>query len=117
MNFLPRLISAMIMVESDGRDWIVGDNGRALGCLQIHEAVIDDVNRIYGTNYIHADALYPDRARLICILYLLHYAGSHATAEQCARIWNGGPNGWAKESTISYWEKVQQRMEEVIPGE
>ncbi len=110
MNFLPQLISALIVVESGGSADAIGDGGAALGCLQIHEAVIDDVNNIYGTDFIHADALLPDRARMICTLYLLHYAGPSATPERCARIWNGGPQGAHKASTLSYWEKVQQHL-------
>ena len=31
--------------------------------------------------------------------------------EYNARIHNGGPNGWKKESTKPYWEKVKARME------
>ena len=110
MNFLPQLISAMIMVESGGNADAIGDGGAAYGVLQIHEEVISDVNNAYGTDYIHADALIPDRARMICTLYLMHYAGPRATAEQCARIWSGGPSGAYKAATLSYWEKVQQHL-------
>ena len=31
--------------------------------------------------------------------------------ESCARIHNGGPNGWKKESTKKYWLKVKARLE------
>lgn len=41
------------------------------------------------------------------------YLDRYATAERCgavndqvrARIWNGGPHGWRKESTVKYWIK------------
>ena len=114
MNFIPALISAMVIVESGGNPSKIGDSGDAYGVLQIHEEVIEDVNRIYGTDYIHADALIADRAKLICILYLLHYAGQGATPERYARIWNGGPRGATKASTLPYWGKVQQHF--VLPG-
>ena len=120
MQFLPALISALVMVESGGVDVseyrrdgvsetvVAGDNGKALGCLQIHEEVVRDVNRIYGTRYRHKDVLKPGIAKRICYLYLTHYAGVGATAEQCARIWNGGPRGHKKAATKKYWQKVLQ---------
>lgn len=111
MKFLATLIEAMILVESGGRDWISGDNGSALGCLQIHEPVIADVNAAYGFDFIHADALVPDKAKMICALYLLRYAGPRASAETCARIWNGGPDGAQRHSTLAYWEEVRECME------
>ena len=44
MNY-SALISAIMAVESGGRDQAIGDGGRALGPLQIHKAVVVDVNR------------------------------------------------------------------------
>ena len=43
--------------------------------------------------------------------YMEKYAGPDRTGkiftdEIGARIWNGGPNGWKKESTKKYWKKV-----------
>ena len=108
MNFLPALIAAIITVESGGDYRAVGDSGQALGILQIHKNVIQDVNRIYKTHFKHTDALNPVMAREICELYLRHYAPENATAEQCARIWNGGPAGHRKASTEKYWEKVRR---------
>ncbi len=108
MHFLPALISALVMVESGGDPAKVGDGGQALGILQIHPEVVQDVNRNYGTKYRHKDVLNPVKARRICKLYLRHYAGCRATAEQCARIWNGGPRGHDKAATRQYWEKVRQ---------
>lgn len=108
MQFLPALISALVMVESGGDPAKVGDDGKALGVLQIHEEVVQDVNRNYGTRYRHKDVVKPGVAKRICYLYLMHYGGAGATAEQCARIWNGGPRGYGKAATKKYWEKVLQ---------
>lgn len=121
MTFLPQLIGAMMWVESGNDAMKIGDSGMAYGALQIHEAVVDDVNRIYGTDYLHVDCLNRDRSEIICALYLLHYAGPAATPERCARIWNGGPRGAENAATLSYWEKVQQHMfslrkADLIPG-
>lgn len=110
MNFMPALIAAMMAVESGGNPSMIGDGGRALGVLQIHEGVVYDVNRIYGTHYRHGDALNKAKAQKICRLYLRAYAPKKATAEQCARIWNGGPDGWQQKATREYWRKVKAEM-------
>jgi len=108
-----KLIPALIQVESRGNDSAIGDNGNALGCLQIWKVVIDDVNRVYGLHYVHADAYDRVKAQRICKLYLQHYCnvarlGRDPTMEDACRIWNGGPNGYKKSSTIGYWVRVQR---------
>ena len=45
------LFSAIISVESNGDSSAVGDGGKAVGCMQIHPCVIEDVNRIYNKDY------------------------------------------------------------------
>ena len=42
-------------------------------------------------------------------IYCDHY--NLRTAEEISRCWNGGPRGFDKESTVSYWEKVQKEIE------
>lgn len=108
-------IQALIKVESGGNDKAVGDNGKAKGCLQIWDVVIQDVNRVYGTTYKHDDAFVREKAIDIATKYLNHWGkyykkmtGKPLTYEVLARIWNGGgPSGWKKDSTISYWTKVK----------
>ena len=109
------LIPALERVESNGNAKAVGDNGNAKGILQIWNIVIQDINRIYKTNYVHDDAFDPVKARDICQKYLTHYGkvytrktGSPPTYKALARIWNGGPNGYTKPSTQKYWNKVQK---------
>ena len=111
MQFLPQLIAAMMMVESGGDPAAVGDGGRALGCLQIHDGIVQDVNRRYGASYKHKDALNPLLAPYICKLYLTMYAPQDATPEICARIWNGGPRGHMTGATVKYWNKVRAKLE------
>ena len=36
--------------------------------------------------------------------------GHNPTAEDIARIHNGGPNGFKKGGTEGYWEKVKNRL-------
>ena len=108
---LDRLIPALVQVESNGNPRAVGDNGKALGQLQIWSVVVLDVNRAKGTRYTHKDAFDPAKAEAICRAYLSIYAtprrlGRTPTMEDAARIWNGGPNGHRKSATEKYWQKV-----------
>ena len=106
---LTNLISALIMVESRNNDLAVGDQGRAIGCLQIHKAVVLDVNRITGSNYRWESMTNRAQARAVCEAYLTHY-GKGCTTEQLARRWNGGPTGDRKSATEAYWAKVKKNL-------
>ena len=106
---LTNLITALIAVESSGNDQAVGDNGRALGPLQIHRGVVLDVNRFTGSNYRHQDMTNRVAARAVCQAYLEHY-GRGKSIEQQARIWNGGPTGDRKTATVAYWGRVQKAI-------
>ncbi len=109
MTTISNLISALIIVESSGNDMAIGDNGRALGPLQIHRGVVLDVNRITGSNYRHQDMTNRVQARAVCEAYLKHY-GRGASTEQLARRWNGGPTGDKKQATEAYWNKVRKHL-------
>jgi hypothetical protein len=110
MTTLSNLISALIIVESSGNDLAIGDNGRALGPLQIHRGVVQDVNRFTGSHYRHQDMTNRAQARAVCAAYLTHY-GKNKTTEEQARIWNGGPQGHKKKTaTQAYWLKVQRNL-------
>jgi soluble lytic murein transglycosylase-like protein len=109
------LILALILVESGGNNKAVGDNGKAYGCLQIWEAYVIDANQQAGTNYIHEDAFDRTQAIEITNAYMQRYAterrlGRQPTAQDIARIHNGGPNGWKKKATVGYWKKVQKAL-------
>jgi hypothetical protein len=110
MPTISNLISALIIVESSGNDQAIGDQGRAIGCLQIHRAVVLDVNRITGSNYRHSEMTNRVAARAVCEAYLKHY-GKGKTTEEQARIWNGGPQGHKKKTaTQAYWNKVEKHL-------
>jgi len=106
---LNNLITALMLVESSGNDMAIGDNGRALGPLQIHRGVVLDVNRITGSNYRWESMTNRAAARAVCQAYLEHY-GRGKTTEQQARIWNGGPTGDRKAVTLAYWRRVQKAI-------
>ena len=109
MTTISNLISALIIVESSNNDLAVGDQGKAIGCLQIHKAVVLDVNRITGSNYRHSEMTNRVAARAVCQAYLKAY-GKGASTEQLARRWNGGPTGDRKSATEAYWAKVKKHL-------
>ena len=109
------LLAALISVESAGNDMAVGDGGLAIGALQIHQCVVADVNRRYGTHYTHSGMT--NRAAAVDVFhkYLSMYATPQrlrraVTDEDRARIWNGGPNGYRKTATDGYWHKVRNAI-------
>ena len=111
------LIDALMKVESSGNIKAIGDKGKAKGCLQIWSVVVDDVNKVYKTKFKHNDMFKPVIAKKVCKLYLAHYGkvyyrntGVKPTNEVLARIWNGGPRGWEKDSTLKYWLKVKSQL-------
>lgn len=110
MSNLTNLITALIAVESSGNDLAIGDNGRALGPLQIHRGVVQDVNRFTGSHYRWEAMTNRAQARAVCEAYLTHYGKGKSTEEQ-ARIWNGGPQGHKKKTaTQAYWAKVKKNL-------
>lgn len=112
-----RLINALITVESNGNVSAIGDNGNAVGVLQIWPSVIKDVNGVSKTKYTNSDRKSKAKSIAICKAYLNRYGrvyqkktGKIPTNEVYARIWNGGPTGYKKSATIKYWDKVSRYM-------
>lgn len=113
------LVKALAHVESGNKDSAIGDKklkNKAYGCLQIRKPVVDDVNNAYGTSYTAEDCL-NNRELSIWIFekYMELYAteariGRTPTDEDRARIWNGGPNGYKKDTTKKYWAKVKKEL-------
>ena len=107
------LVDALIIVESNGNDNAIGDNGKAIGCLQIWEIYHTDAverSRIGGS---YKDCFNRDYAIKVFDAYMKRYAREAWTnpakfdAEKVARIHNGGPRGYKKKATQKYWKKVQ----------
>ena len=106
------LVDAIHMVETSGRTGpIKGDNGAALGPLQIHKSYWIDAN-LPGKYSDCADLTYSKR---VFRAYMARYAterrlGRPVTDEDRARIHNGGPNGYKKKATLPYWNKVRKEL-------
>lgn len=106
------LIDAIIQVESGGNPYAIGDNGYAVGILQIHPIMVRDVNRIVGYDKYDLNDRYDiNKSKEMFWIYTNHYSKDE-TNEIIARRWNGGPRGDKKESTVQYWNKVKKCLEE-----
>lgn len=104
------LVEAIHMVESSGRTGagIIGDNGKAIGPLQIHKVCwLDAVEYDKSIGGSYQDCHKLDYAKKVFNAYIKRY-GKGKTLEQQARIWNGGPKGHKKQATIKYWQKVKR---------
>lgn len=85
-------IDIIAQIESSNCKYTVGDNGKALGCYQLHYGVIKDYNRAHNTKYTHQIAHNKKTASIIANWYLnteiprllRHY---HIKDTVNARIW------------------------------
>ena len=109
-----KLLNALIKVESNGNDKAIGDNGKAIGCLQIHRVYwVDAIERSgLGGNYV--DCMRRDYSKCVVRAYMNRHGKlwwktmDGFNAEKIARIHNGGPKGYKKKATKSYWKKVKK---------
>lgn len=126
MNWLI-FILALIAVEAPKTDEaaLKAEKQGYYGCLQITQAVLDDVNVFYTTDVVQwvgkplslEDCRDPFVSRWVCVHYLeywgTHYTletGKTPTYETMARIWNGGPQGYDRKATAKYWIKVEAEI-------
>ncbi len=110
------LIAAIIHVESRGNDSAVGDNGKAVGCLQIHPIAVREANRILHRDVYTLEDRY-DRTKSIEMFNIIseeYECCEEYTfmqyAEIVSRRWNGGPRGDKRQSTLKYWNKVTKQL-------
>ena len=109
------LIAALHSVESDCGLTSANE-------LQITRLVVIDANKAAKKYRVPVHFYYDDRLQLkkskqIAELYLMYWGEQYfretkklPSFEVLARIWNGGPNGWKKEATKKYWQKVRERL-------
>ena len=120
---LNSIVEILKHVETNYNTEAIGDNGKAYGILQIHKIVIDDVNRIYGTTYIHQDAFNEVCAVEVFNLYIKagikRYEALRCrspTEQDVVRFWNGGIySGYKKKSTLKYYRKYIQYKTKLNP--
>lgn len=116
-KILDKTVAAIAMVESGGfknPENAVGDNGRALGIYQLHRDYVIDAMKIdRSIKGTYEDiALDPVRSKLCVIAYLKHYGIKCGIKDsyRLARIHNGGPRGYLKDSTAKYADRVMLEL-------
>lgn len=103
------LIEAIIYVESRGDVNAYNAKENAVGCLQIRPIMLREVNRLLGYNkYQLVDRL--NKVKSIEMFNVIKEHTTNPTNEKLARNWNGGWNGYKKQSTLKYWHKVKKQL-------
>ena len=113
-----KLLAAMCEVESNGDCSKIGKVGE-LGCYQIRECFWQDAlehDPSIGGKYEDV-AKDKDYAEKVILAYWDRYAttkriGREPTDEDRARIHNKGPNGYKKDASLPYWNKVKMILDE-----
>lgn len=107
------LIDAIIYVESRGDIKAHNISEDAVGCLQIRPIMVREVNRLLAKNDIPKVYTLEDRwnkQKSIEMFNVIKDNTNNPTDEKLARNWNGGWNGYKKQSTLKYWHKVKEQL-------
>ena len=107
------LLDALIFVESSNNDSAYCKHEDAVGCLQIRQTMVNDVNRILKRQrstlrFAYIDRWSRDKSIQMFKIYCNYY--NLTTYEEIARCWNGGPRGINNPATVGYWEKVKTKI-------
>lgn len=104
-----KLVDAIIYVESRGDSMAHNKGEDAVGVLQIRPIMLREVNRLLGYDkYTLKDRW--SKAKSIEMFNVIKEHTINPTDEKLARNWNGGWNGYKKQSTLKYWNKVKEQL-------
>lgn len=116
---LESLFQAMCHIESNNGLKTIGDNGKAIGILQMHEICVKEINqKCYGYDkWIWSDANCPNNSKEMFMTYsnwlidnrYHKYKDLMSEEEYIARVWNGGYR--ISSNTDQYWNKVSKFLE------
>jgi len=115
-KLLNSIVEKLLLLESNGKlNPAAGDNGDAVGPLQLHLCVLKDVNKYYGTNFVSNDRQDLEKSKWLAVMYIAMWlptdGSPRLTIEEIAvRIFNGGPKGWRNTSTDNYWKKYKTQI-------
>ena len=117
------LILILILTESDGKDDAIGDNGDAVGCLQLHKIHVDEVNRILEKRrdkrrYVHDDRYSRwksiDMAKIYFSYWIPKECGDFASLNDYLMSWNQG-SGWKdKSENVDYIKRFHLKKLEYL---
>ena len=119
-NSTPHLINALIHVESRGKSDAIGDvhlKTPSIGVLQIRPIMVREVNRILKKRGKNKHFILEDRfSKSKSIEMFKIWKGYHhknSSDEVISRCWNGGSLGYKNKSTLQYWGKVKDKLEQL----
>jgi soluble lytic murein transglycosylase-like protein len=106
-----RVIDALVQIESSGRPAVVGDNGKAVGLLQLHPIAVSEANRIAGERrWKLSDRTCPKQSRAMARTILTwHYQRGVTDPVELACRWNK-PFG---KTTAHYRAKVKATLAKI----
>ena len=117
---ITKIIAMLIMIESGGDENAVGDNVQAIGCLQIHPIMVEEVNRILKINgmtkrYDLNDRLKVKESKDMCRVFLVQQQARHRNKigrypdfETLALSWQSG--GIFNKPSENYRKKIKEQM-------
>lgn len=110
-----KLVHSLILVESNNGRFLHDTlNHDAIGVLQIRPTMVDEVNRLIGSNeYEYSDRWDSIKSIEMFKIFQDRYNPDYDFHKGC-RIWNGGPKGHHKESTLCYLNKALVQLETII---
>ena len=112
------LLNALIFIESRGNDSAIGDRhlvgNEAVGALQIRPIMVREVNRILKiqgkTERFDLKDRFDREKSIHMFMIWKEFHHRDSSPEKIARNWNGGPNGYKKDRTIKYWNKIEKQL-------
>lgn len=119
---ISEFLTALEKVESNCNVEAFNESENALGCLQIRPIMVQDYNRIYGTNIKHSEVKDRKVSHRIAIGIFKHYSKNiqQPNAKHFAFMWNGGGGAWKrvnnpkqdrKQTNLeNYWNKVSKNL-------
>ena len=113
-------VSAVIYVESRGNDSAYNTKEDAAGCLQIRPIMVREINRKLRKWNAPFRYTLDDRWNREKSIEMFEIMAEQIPccedqefmefAEVVARKWNGGGRGHLKESTLPYWERIKNQL-------
>ena len=104
-------LNSIKKVESNNNPKLIGDEGRAYGCLQIHKICVDEVNKRYKKHYTHED-MFSEKKSIEVFWFTMRYLSEdyykkhkhYPKWDYLIEAWNGGYV--RNEKTKAYLKKV-----------
>ena len=99
--------SRMVQIESEGDVTAVGDNGSAVGVLQIRPIMVHEINRLLKEERYTLEDRW-DSIRSVEMFHTFQELTNPDWDEELAvRRWNGGIRGERNPKTDNHWNKYQ----------